>query len=182
MRLEVLDEPGLELRQLEIIVLLGGLGDFAVDLGPRAVRRAVLVRQELLLPGRVPVGLLAFVDQALVEELLQEPPDHLLVARLGRPDVIVVGDVEVAEHALEDGSDLVDERLRLDAALEGGLLDLLAVLVESGEEVDVPAAQAHVTGDHVGQDFLVGVAEVRRAVGVVDGRGDVERTGHEGIP
>jgi hypothetical protein len=26
------------------------------------------------------------------------------------------------------------------------------------------------------------VAEMRRAVGVVDGRGDVERSGHEGIP
>ena len=179
---EVLDQPGLELRQLEIIILFGRLGDLTVDLGPGAVRRPVLVRQELLLTGRIPVGLLAFVDEALVEKLLQELLDDLLMPRFGRADVVVVRDVQVSQHALEDRGDLIDEHLRLDAALQGRLLDLLAMLVESGDEVDWAAAHAHVPGDHVGEDFLVGMAEVRRAVGVVDGRGDVERTGHEELP
>ena len=40
-----------------------------------------------------------------------------------------MGDVKIAEHALKDRGNLVDEGLRLDATLEGGLLDLLAVLV-----------------------------------------------------
>ena len=127
--LDVLDQPGLELRQLEVVVLFGRLGDLAVDLGPGAVRRAILVREELFLTGRVPVGLLAFVDQALVEELLQELLDDFLVPRLGRADVVVVRDVEVAQHALEHRGDLVDEHLRFDAALDRGLLDLLAVFV-----------------------------------------------------
>ena len=35
-------------------------------------------------------------------------------------------------------------------------------------------------GDGVGQDFLVGVADVRRAVRVVDGRGDEEGFAHDG--
>ena len=181
-RAQVLDQPGLELRQLEIIILFGRLGDFAVDLRPGAVRRPILVREELFLPGRIPVGLLTFVDETLVEQLLEELLDDLLVARLGRADVVVVRDVEVAQHALEDRGDLIDEDLRFDSALERCLLDLLAMFVEPGEEVHLAAAHPHVAGDHVGEDFFVGMAEVRRAVGVVDGRGDVERTGHEEIP
>ena len=181
-RAEVLDQPGLELRQLEIVVLFGRLGDLAVDLRPGAVRRPILVREELFLPGRIPVGLLAFVDEALVEKLLEELLDDLLVPRFGRTDIVVVRDIEVAQHALEDCGDLIDQDLRFDAALERRLLDLLAMFVEPGQEVDRASAHAHVAGDHVGEDFLVGMAEVRRAVGVVDGRGDVERTGHEELP
>ena len=176
------DEPGLKLRKLEIVVLFGRLGNFAVNFGPGSIGVAILVGQELLLAGGVPVGLLPLVDQALVEELLQELLDDLLVARLGRADVIVVRDVQVTEHALKDRGDLIDEHLGFDAALEGGLLDFLAVLVQTGEEVHLVAAHAHVARDHIGEDFLIGMAEVRRAVGVVDGRGDVERTRHEKVP
>ena len=182
MRLEVLDEPRLELRKLEIVVLFGRLGDFAVDFRPGAVRGPIFVGEELFLAGGVPVGLLAFIDQALIEERLQELLHDLLVARFGRPDIVVVGDVQVAEHALEDRGDLVDEDLGFDAALEGGLLDLLAMFVQSGQEVHLAAAHPHVARDHVGEDFLIGMPQVRRAVGVVDGRGDIERTGHEKVP
>ena len=51
--------------------------------------------------------------------------------------------------------------------------DRLAVLVGAGEEEDILAALAHVAREHVGGDRRVGVAEVRLAVHVVDGRRDV---------
>ncbi len=42
----------------------------------------------------------------------------------------------------------------------GGLLDLLAVLVHAGEEINLVATKAAVAGDHVGKDFFIGVADV----------------------
>jgi UDP-GlcNAc:undecaprenyl-phosphate GlcNAc-1-phosphate transferase len=65
-------------------------------------------------------------------------------------------------------------------ALLGGLLDLLAVLVHSGHEKNRLPAKPAMVGDGVGQDFLVGVADVGRAVRVVDGRGDEEGFAHDG--
>ena len=178
----MLDEPGLKLGKLEVVVLLGRLRDLAVNLGPGSVQVAILIGEELFLAGGVPVGLLPLINQALVEELLQELLHDLLVTRFGRTDIIVVRYVKIAEHALKDRGNLVDEDLGFNATLEGGLLDLLAVLVKTGEKVHLTAAHAHMARDHVGEDFLIGVAEVRRTVGIVDGRGDVERTGHEKIP
>ena len=91
-------------------------------------------------------------------------------------------DIQVGEHALKDRGNLIDEDLGFNATLKGGLLDLLAVLVQTGKKVHLTAAHAHMARDHVGEDFLIRMAEVRRTVGVVDRRGDVERTGHEKIP
>ena len=176
--LQVLDEPGLELRQLEVVVLLGGLGHFTIDRRPVALGVAVLVAQELLLAHGVPTGLGRLEDQALVEELLQEILHHRLVAGFGGPDVVVVRDVQQAEHLLENRGHLVDQRLGLDLALLGRLLDLLAVFIEAGQEVHVVAQHAVVTRQDVREDLFVGMAEVRGAIRIIDGGGDVERTRH----
>ena len=64
---------------------------------------------------------------------------------------------------------------RLHAPLAGAHLHLLAVLVGAGQEEDLVAHQPPETRDDVGQDLLVGMAQVRRPVGVVDGGGEVER-------
>jgi len=69
-RLDMFDEPGLELRKLEVEILFGRLRNLAVDFRPRSVRIPILIGEELFLTSRVPVGLLPFVDQSLVEELL----------------------------------------------------------------------------------------------------------------
>jgi hypothetical protein len=82
------------------------------------------------------------------------------------------------QHRPEAHGDLVDERLGFDAALLGGLLDLLAMLIQAREEVRRMAEQALAPGDDVGEDLLVGVAQVRGAVGVVDRGGQVELTRH----
>ena len=128
-RLDVFDEPGLELRKLEVIVLLSCLCDLAVDFRPGSVRVPIFVGEELFLSGGVPVGLLSFIDQTLIEELLEELLHDLLVTRFGRADIIIVRDIQVTEHAFEDRGNLIDEYLRLHATLQRSLLDLLAVLV-----------------------------------------------------
>ena len=58
------------------------------------------------------------------------------------------------------------------------LLDLLAVLIDAGEEENLLAFQAMIARNDVGQNFLVGMADVGRAVGVIDRGCDVERFRH----
>ena len=62
---------------------------------------------------------------------------------------------------------------RGEALARRGLLDLLAVLVGAGEEKHVVAVEPHEAGDGVGRDHLIGVPDMRRAVGVGDRGGDV---------
>ena len=93
---------------------------------------------------------------------------------VGGADELVVGDAHALPEVAEGGGDLVGELLRWDAGGGGGALDLLAVLVGAGEEVCVVAEETVATGDDVGRNGGVGVADVRARIDVIDGRGEVE--------
>src|SRR5204862_250533 len=64
----------------------------------------------------------------------------------------------------------------------GRALDLQAVLVGTGEEPDVVTDQTVPTGDRIGGDGRVGVADVGRVVHVVDRRGQVEAAHGRRLP
>ena len=68
--------------------------------------------------------------------------------------------------------------LRVQPGRARRLLDLLAVLVGAGQEENLVAVQPLEARHDVGRDRGVGVADMRRAVHVVDRRGDVEALGH----
>ena len=63
--LDVINQPGLMLLQLEIIIVLHQLRHLAVFGGKRAVRQPVLFRQESLLPGRIKSLVSRLVKMAL---------------------------------------------------------------------------------------------------------------------
>ena len=54
------------------------------------------------------------------------------------------------------------------------MLNLLAVLVGAGQELDVVALQPLVAGHSVGGNGAIGVADVQLIAGVVNRRGDVK--------
>ena len=87
-------------------------------------------------------------------EMFEPPPD---VAELLLHPVAVRERVEVSSRALPE--------------------HVLRVLVVAHDEADVEARQPLVAGDDVGRDLLVGRAEMRPAVDVVDRGGEVE-AGH----
>ena len=95
------------------------------------------------------------------------------MARLGGADELIVRAVEQRRHLLEARGVAVDQLLRRDAFLRGGLRDLDAVLVGAGEEEHVVAVEPLETRDRVGRDDLVAIADVRRAVRVRDRGRDV---------
>ena len=95
------------------------------------------------------------------------------MAVLGGADELVVRQVEPLHHRLEARHVALDQFARREILLAGGLLHLDAVFVGAGEEEHVVAIEPHEAGDRVGGDRLVGVADVRHAVGIGDRRRDV---------
>ena len=81
---------------------------------------------------------------------------------------------EQLAHRLELRGGAVGERLRRQPLARRGLLHLQAVLVHAGDEQRLAPVEPHEPLDRVGGDALIGVADVRRAVGVGDRGGDVE--------
>ena len=101
--------------------------------------------------------------------------DASIVVGVGGADEPVEGDVELLLQRWN-----TSELRRASSAVGmpsrgGGLRHLQAVHVGAGEEADVEAVEPLEPRDRVGGDVLVGVPDVRRAVRVVDRRGDVER-------
>ena len=99
------------------------------------------------------------------------------MAGVGGADVGVVGDAHALPEVFEGGGDLVGKLLWRNSGGGCGALDLLAVLVSSGEEEGVVAEQAVTAGEDVRDDGRIGVADVRARVDVIDRRGEIELHG-----
>ena len=150
-----------------------------LDRDPHAVAFLDLVLgEEPLVAHRVPARVSAQVDVAGV---VHPPPDLLGGAEMvgvAGADEPVERDVEALLHALEHLGVGAGQLGGRHTELGGGLGHLLAVDVGAGQEPHVEAVESLEPGDGVGGDLLVGVADVRRTVGVVDRRGDVVGLAH----
>ena len=96
-----------------------------------------------------------------------------MVTRFGGADEIVVRALEPFHHGLEARHVALDQLPRRQVLLVRRLQHLDAVLVGAGEEEHVAAVEPGKTGDGVGGDRLIGVADMRRAVGIRNRGGDV---------
>ena len=159
----------------EISLLLG------VDNGAAAVRAAAVdelaLGPEALTGGAVFADILALVDVALLVHLLEDLLDGLNMVVIGRADEAVVADVHQLPQILDAlGAlhDVINKLLRGDAGLLGLQLDLLAVLIGAGQELDIVALQALVAGHGIGCHSAVGMADMQLIAGVIDRRSDVE--------
>ena len=95
---------------------------------------------------------------------------------VGGADEAVVGDVHQLpqiQNAPVAQNDVVNELLGSDAGLLGLLLDLLAVLVCSGKELDIVAHQPLVAGHGIGGHGAVSMADVQIGTGIVNGGGNI---------
>ena len=93
---------------------------------------------------------------------------------LGRAHDVVGPGVERRAHRLELRRRAVGELKRRHPFARRRLLHLLAVLVHAGEEQDVVAVEPFEPRDRIGRDPLIGMADMRRAIGIGNGGGDVE--------
>ena len=163
-------------REAEEIALLlhplhlrAGGGEFP------AVPFGQLVLAEIgLVAHRIPAGILVQIDVAIGRHAPPELLDGFLVALLGGADEVIVGAVERPDHGLKFRRHFIDELFGRLALFLGRLDDLLAVFVHPGEEHNVITVQPLEAGQRVGGQGLVGVADVRRAIGIGNGGGDIE--------
>src|SRR5438105_15801953 len=95
------------------------------------------------------VCFLVEVVRGIVEDLLDEALHTRFVRRIRGPNKLIVGDTEQAPDLLGALSDRVDQLLRRDFSLDGGLRDFLTVLVHPDQEVDIVAFQSVVTSNRV---------------------------------
>ena len=180
------DEVGMPSVEVEQLLLVGGeLEKIALLLDPfdrRTLRADTFAR--VVEPGlvfvvirfvahRVPAGILAEVNVARRFHLLPDGDRRTMVALFGGSDEYVVRAVEPLHHGLEARHVAFDQLRRGELLLRRGLQHLHAVLVGAGDEEHVVAVEPHETGDCIGRDRLVGMADMGRAIGIGDGRGEI---------
>ena len=168
------EQPVPEAGEAEEVVLLLELVDGRLVDRAQAAWQQLVVGVVRLAAHAVLAAVVVELDVAGVVAALQQLGDRGVVARFGGADEVVVGDVEAAPRRGEARGDPVGELLRSEPRRGRRLLDLLAVLVGAGEELDVVAEQAVPAGERVADDRRVGVADVRFVVDVVDRRRRVE--------
>ena len=156
--------------QLEEVVLLTHLDDLAaLSLQLRDLGRSHVG----LIGDRVEALVMAQIDIAVGVTPLQQFSHRRMVARLGRSDEIVVGNVELIPALLEPDDRAVGPLLGGNPIRFGRLLDLEPVLVGPGEEESALPQQPVPARQRIGGDGGVGVPDVWRIVYVVDGCGEV---------
>ncbi len=92
----------------------------------------------------------------------------------------IVRNIQYVCHLKEIRRHFVREGARLHAPAARGLDHLEAVLVGARLEEDVAALTALEARDRVGGDHLIGMADVRPPVGIMDRGGEVIGLGHAG--
>ena len=95
-----------------------------------------------------------------------------------RADEAIVGDVEPVEELAESSGHFVRKFTWSFSEVAGFLGHFQAVLVGPGLETNIAPHQPLETGDDVGSNRFVGMADMRLAVGIVDCGGNVERVSH----
>ncbi len=160
----------------EIGLLLGPFDRRAL----RADAHAVLAQLGLVLgvegfvAHRIPAGIGVQIDVAIVLHPAPDFGDGVMMARLGRADEIVIGDVQRLVHGAEALRVALAQLGRADALPCGGLLHLQPVLVDAGQEKHIIAVQPLETRDGVRRDRLIGVADMRIAIRIGNGGGNIE--------
>ena len=175
------EQPLLVAAELEEVVLLGYSFDRpAMD---RAVPVDQVVHGVVALARHAVEALIgAQFDVTGVVAGLQQLSDAPVVTRFGRPDEVVVGDVELPPRGAELACDCRGEGFRWLSGRFGRSLDLQTVFVSAREEVHVLAEQAVPAGERVADDRRVGVADVRRGVYVIDRRRHIEAAHEPRVP
>ena len=121
----------------------------------------------------VPAFILALVNIALIIGALEEHLYDLFMTFLGGADEVIIGNIEFLPQLLEHAYDLIRVLDRRDTGFLCLLLDLLSVLIRSGQEKDIIAVKTLETSHAVSDGCAVCMPDVQLRAGVVNRRGDI---------
>src|SRR3546814_7822881 len=83
-------------------------------------------------------------------------------------DETIIADIQPVVHIFEISGHFIRKLCRLNAAIARCLGHFKAMLIRAGLEKYVPAHHPLETGDRVGSDHLISMADMRAAVGIAD--------------
>ena len=173
--LDILNQSvGILRKPEEIALLLNQLHGAAAVRADAARLLHLTVEPEALAGGAVVSGVFRFIDVALVVELLKHLLHGLDMIVVRGADELIIGDIQQFPEILESRNDLVYILLRGNARRLGLALNLLAVLVRTGQKERFIAALTLVAGDGVGRDGAVGVSDVQVRARIIDRCRDIK--------
>jgi hypothetical protein len=103
---------------------------------------------------------------------------YLFMPGLRGADEIIIRALQPGSKAFPNQSQLVTVLLWLLMFGDRGLLHLLPVLIQTGQEIRVLAHAPARARNHIGDYFLIGVAQVRRTVDVINGCRQIKAFAH----
>src|SRR5690606_25836933 len=157
-------------RQAEEPVALFGPLKFASGVQNTVSVFDFVLAFEQLTPYTIPafVGALVKVIRAALEHMPHECLHSFAMRGVRGANELVVRYAQLRPRGGEPCREIVNELLRSDTMLAGGLRNLLSVFVHSHAEVNVIPGMAVVACDCICATLLAGVPEVRIAVGVIN--------------
>ena len=164
---QMLDQLLLVFFKRKEIILLGDLGHFSKHFRPLALD-FIFFLYKLFRTLAVKSSVFPEVYFAFVFQFLQKISHHLFVFFIRGANVVVVGNFKILAQRVIAHRHLVTELLRINALFHCGHLHLLPMFIQSGQEVNLVASGSAIARDHVGQHLLVGVPDMRGAVGVIN--------------
>src|SRR6476659_1782619 len=168
-------EPIAISRESKIPILLLELDDFAPLEAKGPIRSTLLVGKKLFLAHAVEPAITRFVELTLLVKCLKNFSDTGLVQGTccGRPGVIA--EIKLLPERQEFLRGLIDKFLDADVFSLRRLLNLLTMLIHTGEKERWISLQPMVARDDIGKDLLISVTEVRRGIRVIDRCGNEKR-------
>jgi len=175
MTIDVINELLLIFAHLEEIILLFDLFDI-----PKLAGFVLLLGNEAFLGNRIPAFILININVTVVINLLKNLLDDCFVPILRRTDKVIITDFEFLPEFQKAWCQVITMSLRIHSPLLGGLLDFLSVFIQSGQEKNLIARFTVKSGEHIGKDRGIGMADMRPVVHVINGSRNVEPT-HQAI-
>ena len=173
MLLKKLDQLILIFGKAKEIRLLGRAPDLAPTVWALTVDELRL-RPEGFAGRAVPALIGAFVDIALVIELLEDFLNGLFMIIVRRADEFIIGNIHQLPKIFDPGYNVIDILLRRDPRGLRLFLNLLAVLVRAGEEHHVVPLNPFIPRHGIRHHGAVSVADVQIIRRIVDRRGDIK--------
>ena len=133
---DVVDQPFLILPHLEKIIVLTQSFDGTFTIRTEAIGD-ILFRPEPLIVRAIPSRVVCLVNQLFIVQLLKVSLNHGLMLFIRGADEGVIGNVQPLPEVCELRREAVAVGLRVDTGFGRGLLDLLPVFIQTGQEKHV---------------------------------------------
>ena len=123
-----------------------------------------------LFMNAIPPVIRTLIDIARIAHTLPKILHGAILAGLGCPNEIIVGDFKLIPQILEIRGLRVTPRLRLHSVLSRSLGDLLAMLIHARQKEDIIAGSSTKTCLYVAQKRAIRRTKMRLCVDIIDGR------------